>query len=184
MQKIKNIAVIAHVAVSQEEMGKVEQSVKPEDVEDENVEEILSQLLGINEDGSKTEEEIELEEDREEEEERELSEKSQDESQGNNTNEDEKELSPETSKRTSRVLSIDDIKDPRNEMMLTIERLKEEMHQIMIALKEKEFKNQDELDNALKIMYVYSMTEKANPDSSDSENSNSDSSNTGGNDAE
>jgi hypothetical protein len=164
--------------VSQEEMGKIEQSVKPEDVEDENVEEILSQLLGINEDAPTTEEEIELEEEeeeKEEEEERELSEKGKKESSNNLPGEDEKELSSETSKATSRVLSIEDIKDPRNEMMLTIERLKEEMYQIMVALKEKEIKDQDDLDNALKIMYVYSVM---------TENVNSDSSNTGGSDAE
>ncbi len=136
--------------VSQEETGKIENKITPEDVEDENVEEILSQLLGINEEEPKSEEEL----DEEEIEEKELSETT--ESSEETASQDEKELSSteEISEKTY-SLKIDQIKDPRNEMILTIERLKDEIHQIVSALKEKEIKNQDDLDNALKIMYVY-----------------------------
>jgi hypothetical protein len=151
--------------VDQDETDQVEHKIAPEDVEDENVEEILSQLLGINEE-EPTSEEM-LEEERESEEELSQEETSSEDtksesSQENNGSESSKDLSDnETVGEKTYALKIEEIKDPRNDMLLTIDRLKDELHQIVAALREKEITNQDDLDNALKIMYVYATTSQA-----------------------
>ncbi len=148
--------------IDQAETNQVEHKVTPEEVEDENVEEILSQLLGVNEE-EPTSEEI-LEEEKESEEELnqdEISSKDlkSEQAQENDDSESSKDLSDEEEAiEKTYALKIDDIKDPRNDMLLTIDRLKDELHQIVAALREKEITNQDELDNALKIMHVYATT--------------------------
>ncbi len=153
--------------VSQEESDKIEKEITPEDVEDENVEEILSQLLGINDEEPSRNEQI-LEEIEEEGQDEEVSESKETSKQESNesqeiNSEDDKALSDseEVNNEKTYSLKIDEIKDPRNNMVLSIDRLKEELHQIVSALREVELKNQDDLDNALKIMYVYATASKS-----------------------